>query len=166
MIAVGEYLSAAAPESTVAEGSIDIPRCRDLESLHTARERSLVVRLDQHVNMVALQADVRDPDPLADRGDDRCCADRLVHVPSTQTAHGRHDAQHDVKRMTQLDVRPRLVRRSRSLALRLAPGSLALAAILEQHLLNVSLAHAARPRHCHTRLLVTMVVIVNLNSPI
>ncbi len=69
------------------------------ESLHPARQRPRVLRLHHHMHMRPLQADVDDPDPLADRDHDRRLAHRPVHLPPPQTANLRHDAQHDMQRI-------------------------------------------------------------------
>src|SRR5262245_19753335 len=71
MIAVCEHRASTATVLVTAEYRVDVPRDRDLESLEPAREGFLVCRLDQQVHMVALQAEMDDPDALTDRGDDR-----------------------------------------------------------------------------------------------
>jgi len=78
VVAVGKHRASATPLA-VAEDRIDVPRRRDLEALHAARELAGVVSLDEQVDVGALQADVDDPDPLADRGDDRRLSYRAVH---------------------------------------------------------------------------------------
>ncbi|HEY0992774.1 MAG TPA: hypothetical protein VGD80_37225 [Kofleriaceae bacterium] len=87
-----------------------MPRCRDLESLHAARKRQLVLRLDEQVHVRALKTDVDDPDPLADRCSDRRVAHRLVQLTAAQAADRGHDAQHDMKPLLGPDLRPLLVR--------------------------------------------------------
>ncbi len=62
--------------------------------------------LDEHVDMVSLQADMDDPDVLAERGGDRGTAHRLIQRTATEAADLRHDAHHDVQRLIGLEVRP------------------------------------------------------------
>ena len=40
--------------------AIDVPRGRDLQALHPLRERGLVVRLDEEMYVIRLNADVHD----------------------------------------------------------------------------------------------------------
>src|SRR5262245_39576387 len=81
VIAIGKYLAAAPPRAS-SQCRIDVPRRRDREALHSASEGRLVLSLDKHVDVVPLQADVDDPEPLAQRGGDRRLAHRLVE-PAT-----------------------------------------------------------------------------------
>src|ERR1043166_863639 len=121
VIPIAEYLPSSWPRA-ITQRSIDILRRRDLEALHAACECALVVRLCQHVHVVALQAHVNDPESLAPRGDDRRIAQRLVHVPPSQAAHRRHDSHHDVQPVLSLEVRPRLVPLPRPRTARLSPA--------------------------------------------
>jgi hypothetical protein len=106
---------------------------RDLEALHPARQRRLVVGLDPQVDVRALDADVDDPEVLASRRRERRFADRLVGEPAAQAAHRGDGPQHDVHRVPGVELGPLAVRRPRPPTLRLAasPPPLA-AALLEQ----------------------------------
>jgi hypothetical protein len=146
-IAICKDAAAPAPISALAQLCIDMPGGRDLEALEAARERLLALGLDQKVDVIALQADVHDPDAFAQRRHDRRLAERLVHVAPAQASDGRNNTQHDVERMPQLDLGPLAVWRARSVALRLAACTPAFAAVLEQLLLNVSLAIPSRSGH-------------------
>jgi hypothetical protein len=53
---------------TISQRGVDVPRRGDLEALHPAGERGPGLRLDQHVHVSSLQADVNDPERLAQRG--------------------------------------------------------------------------------------------------
>ncbi|HEX8107071.1 MAG TPA: hypothetical protein VF516_05045 [Kofleriaceae bacterium] len=64
MIAIREHLATTAPRS-IPERGVDVPRRRDRETLHPACERSLVIGLDDQVDVRALQGDMHDPEPLA-----------------------------------------------------------------------------------------------------
>jgi len=99
-----------------------------LKALHPARKGELVLGLDEQVNMRALQADVHDPDALAQASGDRRVAHGLVQCSSPHVADGCHDAQHDVQCLIRPDLRTRLMRRPGTCALRLAPCSFALTA--------------------------------------
>jgi hypothetical protein len=95
VISIGEHL-APPPALAISQRGVDVPRCGDLEALHPAGERGLVVGLDQHVHMSSLQADVDDPEPLAQRRRDRRIAHGLVQLAPPQAAHRRRDPHHDV----------------------------------------------------------------------
>jgi hypothetical protein len=148
MVAIGEH-RAAAPPCTMAERGVDVPRRRDQKALHAAGERGLVLSLDEHVHMVALEADVDDPEPLSQRGGDRGVAHRLVQLAPSQAAHRRCDADHDVQRMIRLELQTRLVPFPRTRALGLSPGTTPLSAAPEQLLLDVPLALTLRLRRPH-----------------
>ena len=96
VIAIVKHAPTAPPELVGAQDRVDIARRRDLESLKTPREYLLVLGLDQHVNVVTLQRDVHDADPLSHCRDDRRFAQSPVHVAAAQTSDGRHNAQHDM----------------------------------------------------------------------
>src|SRR5690348_1538074 len=105
MISIAEHL--AAPRlGAVTERRIDVLRRGDLETLHAASERDLVLRLDKHMEVAALQADVDDTKSFAPRRGERCIAHGLVHVAPPQAAHCRHDAHRHVKRMVRLELWP------------------------------------------------------------
>jgi hypothetical protein len=152
VIAVGEHPAASPPVLACAERGIDEPRRGDLEALHAARERHLVLGLDQHVDVRALEADVHDAEPIAHCREDRGLAHDLVHHAPPQAPHRRHNAHHDVERVVWPDLGPRVVPRACPRTLRLAAGALALAAAPEQRLLDVPLARTLRlrRRHCFT----------------
>src|SRR5262245_6302473 len=61
--------------------------------------------------MRALDAEVNDPEVLAQGRRQRRLADRLVGEPSAQVADVSDDAQHDVDRMPRGELGPYLVRR-------------------------------------------------------
>jgi hypothetical protein len=98
--------SAVAAMRATAERGVDVPRRGDLKPLHAAGERGLVLGLDDHVDVRALQAEVDDPEPPAERRGDRGGTHRLIHRASTKAAHRRHDAHHDMQRMMRLEVGP------------------------------------------------------------
>jgi len=79
-----------------------MPAGGNREALHAARKRELVVRLDEHVHMVPLDADVHDPDPLAQRCRDRRLAHRLVQLSSTHVSNGLDHPHDDVQRKLRL----------------------------------------------------------------
>src|ERR1041384_1774814 len=78
VIAIGEHL-AAAPPPAVSQRSVDVPRRGDLKSLHPSAERRLVIGFHQHMHVVALQADMNDPEPLAKRRGGGRTASRPLH---------------------------------------------------------------------------------------
>ena len=126
VVAVGKDL-ASPPSCPVAKRRIDMSRCRDLEPLHPARERVLAVGLDQHVHVVSLQADMNDPESLAQRGGDGRMAYRLVQLPAPQATDRRHHAQHDVQRVIGLELRPPCVTHASARAFGLPSGAAPLA---------------------------------------
>ncbi|MEO7732604.1 MAG: hypothetical protein ABIY55_16670 [Kofleriaceae bacterium] len=111
MVPVCEHPPAPPANLVGSERRIDVPRDRNLEALHPTRERQLVLRLDEHVDVRCLDTEVNDPDPPADRRDDRSLADSSVHLRSAQVANLRHHPQHDVQRVPRLQLQPPLVRR-------------------------------------------------------
>ena len=134
--------------------------------MHAARERSLVLRLDEQVDVRALKADVYDPDPLTDRRNNGRFAYRPVHVAAAQASDDRDYPQHDVQRLVRFDLRSLLVRRPCPLALRRPPGALALPAVLEQLLLHMPPAPTPRIRHSHVMHISIASWIGKLNSRI
>jgi hypothetical protein len=80
-----------------------VVRGRDLEALHAARECSLVARLDEQVDVLALNADVDDPDAFATRGHDGGMADRGVHRAPPHGADDRRHAEHDMEWMARVE---------------------------------------------------------------
>jgi hypothetical protein len=119
MVAVGEDGTSA-----MIQCRIDVTSGRDLESLHAARKGLLITRFDEHVNVLALNADVHDTDPLATRRDDGGAMDRGVHRSPAQAADDRGDAEHDMEWVTGFEGRPRAMRLARELAVgvRLRPA--------------------------------------------
>jgi hypothetical protein len=149
VITIGKHL-AAAPARTLSERGVDVPRRRDCEALHPAGERHLVIGLDEQVNMRALQADVDDPEPLAQRRGDRGVAQRLVHRAPPQAPHLRRHPHHDVQRMVRLELRPRFMSLAGTCAPGLPPCTAPLAAAPKQLLLSSPPRLATRPRRPHT----------------
>src|SRR4051794_41028523 len=79
VIAVREHRASAAwTRLTLADRGVEVLRCRDLKALHSLRECSLVVGLDDQVNVRALDTEMHDAEVLAPRGGQRGLADRLV----------------------------------------------------------------------------------------
>jgi hypothetical protein len=154
VIPVGEH-AAVAPLSAVTQRGVDVPRRRDQEALHAASERSRVISLDDHVHVRALQRDVYDPEPLAQRRGDRRCAHGLVHRAPPQAAHLRHDPHHDVQRVVRLECLPGRVPLSGAYALWLPSCTAPLAAPPEQLLLDMPLARSLRLRR-HARFIITI----------
>jgi hypothetical protein len=146
VIAIGEHL-AAAPPPAVSQRSVDVPRRGDLKSLHPSAERRLVIGFHQHMHVVALQADMNDPEPLAKRGGDRRIAYRLVHFTPPKTSDGRYHSHHHMQRVIRPEVRSRLVALPGMTRLRLSPGTAPLPAAPEQLLLHMPLSLASRLPH-------------------
>ena len=146
VIAVGEYLPTSSPVPD-GERAVDIPRRRYLKALHPAAEGSLVVGLDEQMNMRLLDTDVDDADSLAKRRGDRCITQGLVQRSPSHATDGRYDPQHHVQCTSRIDRGARLVTRTRASALWLPSGSPlpALAGTREQILLRV-LARSVRRR--------------------
>jgi hypothetical protein len=65
VIAVDEHAPAPAFTVLIEARRIEVPRGRDLETLHAAREACLVGGLDEKVEMIVFEADVHDPEPVA-----------------------------------------------------------------------------------------------------
>ncbi|HEY6176140.1 MAG TPA: hypothetical protein VIX73_16915 [Kofleriaceae bacterium] len=146
MIAIGKHL-AAPTVFTFSERRVDVLRRRNLEALHAASERRLVLGFDEHVDVVPLQADVNDTKPLAPRRRDRRLAQSLVHRASPQAAYRRYDANSDVQRVIRLELWPRVVALPGARPARLPSGTTPLAAVPEQLLLDMPLAIRFRRRH-------------------
>jgi hypothetical protein len=77
------------------------------------------------MQVVALDAEVHDPEVLAPRGGQRGLANRLVGRAAAQTAEGSNHAQDDVHRMPRLQLGTHLVRRTGTRPLGLSTGPLA-----------------------------------------
>jgi hypothetical protein len=94
MVAVGKHRSASPwSRPALADRHVQMLRRGDLEALHAPREGGLVLRLDQQVNMRALDTEMHDPEVSAPRGDARCLADRLIRLPAPQAADGLDSPQ-------------------------------------------------------------------------
>jgi len=116
--------------------------------LHAARKRLVVRGLGEEVDVVGLDGDVDDPESLAQCRGDRRIAQGLVQLATSQVADSRVDTQDHVQGVAGLDRRSLLVRRAGTGALRLASGTLALAAVAEELLLDMPLAAPLRhPLH-------------------
>jgi hypothetical protein len=111
MVAVREHRPAPpGPRLALADRRIEVLGRRDLKSLHPRRQRLLVLGLDQQVHVVSLDAELHDPEVLAQRRGQRRLADRLVHAPPPQVADRVHRSQRHVHGIPRMQVRPLLVR--------------------------------------------------------
>ena len=100
VVAVGEDRTPPpGARPALADRRVEVLGRRDLEALHAGRERALVVGFDEQVQVVALDAEVHDPEVLAHGGGQRGLANRLVGRAAAKVADGGHDAQDDVHRM-------------------------------------------------------------------
>ena len=110
VIPVGEHrTSATLLRAVLADRCVEVLGGRDLKALHPRGERTLVVSLDEQVQVIALDAEMYDPEVLAPRGGQRGLANRLVRRTATQIADRANDAQHDVHWMPRLQLGPHLV---------------------------------------------------------
>ncbi|HEY6180260.1 MAG TPA: hypothetical protein VIX73_37720 [Kofleriaceae bacterium] len=109
--------------------------------------------------MIALQADMNDPESLAQRCRDRRLAHRLVHRTPPKTADGGHHAHHHVERMIRLELRPRLVALPGATPRRLSTSAASPATAPEQLLLHMPLPSRLRR---HGDILIMRIPIVNL----
>src|SRR3569623_96580 len=96
---------------------VDTARGADLKCLHPAREGHPIVRLDQQVQMVALDAEVHDPAvrALADR--ERGPADRAIDIGVADPTELLGDAERDEHRLRRLELGPDLVALARTATL-------------------------------------------------
>jgi hypothetical protein len=79
MVPVGEHAAAPPrPALAFADRRIDVLGRGNLEALHAGGQRTLVIGLDEQVYVVALDAELHDPEVLAARRGQRRFADRLV----------------------------------------------------------------------------------------
>ena len=100
MVAVGEHRTPAARARPVlADRGVQVLGRRDLKALHPRGKRALVVGLDEQVQVVALDAQVHDPEVLAPCGGKCRLAHRLVRRAAAQVADRRNHSQDDVHRM-------------------------------------------------------------------
>jgi len=81
--------------------------------LHAARERELVVGLDDEVEAGAGEPDVDDPEVVAAEGARDRALDRAERGGAREVADARDHARGDVHRVDRRDRRPRLVRLAR-----------------------------------------------------
>src|ERR1041384_2338547 len=117
------------------------------------------------MNMRPLQADMHDPDPLANRCDDRRVPERLVQLASAQATDSWNDPQHHMQRLRRLDLRPLPMQRTCTRSLRFASGAPALAAVAKQLLLRRLLPTSARARLGHAGSIATFDFIGKLKPP-
>jgi hypothetical protein len=108
---------------------------RDLKALHADSEGALVIRLDQQVDVIVLDAQLDDAEVLATRRRQRGLSNGLVGTAATKLPDRRDHAQRDVHGIPSVQERPLLVRRARPLALRRTTGAAALAAARREQLL-------------------------------
>jgi hypothetical protein len=148
VIPIAEHATAS-PMRPIAERGVDVLGRGDLKALHTAGERDLALRLDEQVDVRALEAEVDDANALAARGRDRGVAHRLVHRSATQAPHRGHDAKHDVERVERLEVGARSVRRDRTRTGRLATSAGPLTTATKQLLLSGWVGSTPRSRRRH-----------------
>ena len=100
VVAVGEHWpSAARPRPVLADRRVQVLGRRDLKALHPRGERALVLGLDEQMQVIALNAEVHDPELLAPRGGQRGLAHRLVRRATAQIADRTNHAHDDVHRM-------------------------------------------------------------------
>jgi len=104
---------ASTPVPVRTERRVDMPRRGDLEALHAASERYLVVGLDEQVHMGPLDAEVHDAKLRPTGHGARRSTDRSVDLGPPQVAHLWCCAQHHVQRILGVDLGPRLVPRAR-----------------------------------------------------
>src|SRR5690606_28381049 len=83
----------------------------------------LVLRFGNEMDVIALDAEVNDPEVLALGDCDRRLAQGLVHVAPPQRTNRPHDAHVDVQRPTRDVPRPLLVRLARVPAFRRPTGA-------------------------------------------
>ena len=110
VIAVGEHRAATALGPADADRRIEMPGARDLEALHAPRERLRIARLDEQMDVTALEADLDDAEVVAACGGQRGELDRAIRAASPQAADRGHHAEHDMDRIPRCELRPRLVR--------------------------------------------------------
>jgi hypothetical protein len=121
VIAVSKHGTAATrPGPVLADRRVEVLGGGDLKALHSRGEGALVLGLDEQMEVIALDAEVHDPEILAPRGSQRGLANCLVRRPASQAADRADDAQDDVHRVPRLQLGPRLVGRTCTRALGLA----------------------------------------------
>src|SRR5262249_30999463 len=97
------------PGLALADCRVEVLGRRDLEALHPGREGLLVVSLDEQMQVIALDAEMNDPEAFSPGGRERGFADRLVGAAATQIANRADHAQHDVNRVARVEEWPLLV---------------------------------------------------------
>ena len=85
VISIRKHLSFAALVATRGtpasrQRRVDVLGRRDLKSLHATSERGLAARLDDHVDVVALNAEVHDPEPVSTDRAEGGLADREIRI--------------------------------------------------------------------------------------
>src|SRR5262249_32655098 len=119
VIAEREDVAAASPQRAV-----EPLRGGDREALHAARERALVVGLDEQVQVIRLDADVDDAVVGAREAPRQRAADRAVRAELAEVADLARDAQDDVHGMPRRHLGARAMARIAAPARRLAPRPL------------------------------------------
>src|SRR4051812_2609364 len=113
------------------------------------------------MNVRALQTDMHDPKPLAQRRRDRGIAQRLVHRSPPQAPDLRRNSHHDMQWMIGLELRSRLVPLACPCTPGLSPCAAPLATAPEQLLLTCPDLLALRPRRPHARIVSMSALLVN-----
>ena len=135
MVAIGEHsASSSRPGLAFADRRVQVLGRRDLEALHSRRQRVLVVGLDEQVDVCTLDTDVHDPEVFAPGGGERGFADRAIGEPAAEVADRANGPQDHMDRIPCVQLRAGLVRRAGSLPLRLAAGAAPLATTLGEQL--------------------------------
>ena len=113
---------------TPLELAVETTRGRDLEPLHAASERELVIGFDEEVDMRALEAEVDDPEVVAPRGGVERVAERVVGARAAEVPDGGHDTHDDVHGLARREPRASLVAFARTQPAGRPAGAVALAA--------------------------------------
>jgi hypothetical protein len=109
VVAIREHRAGAVEAVSPGEDAVEPPRERDLERLHPPRERGVVRRLDDQVEVPILQRKLADAErllPPCDDGDRP--PHRLPRVPVPQEPQPLHGPQRHVDRLARYprDERP------------------------------------------------------------
>jgi hypothetical protein len=118
-------------------------RSAALKRAHSARQRATAARLDEQVDMRALDAEMNDAEVIAPQHHDRRLADRHVPIARAQPADALVDADRDVNRLARLQRRPLPVRRAGAWLPR--PTDALLAAWLRLALATTKITGLVRP---------------------
>jgi hypothetical protein len=62
VVTVGEHAPASQAPALLRDRSVEPMRGSDLEALHAAGERAFIARLDDEMDVLALEADLADPE--------------------------------------------------------------------------------------------------------